>query len=101
MSTDMSLPTVANLDFVEALYAEYSRNPASVPAEWQAYFATLGNGEPSSGFKLAPTFRPRSIFNPSGAPAAGSGSEEEMMLLQHRVDRLVRAYRERGHIQAR
>jgi len=95
------LPTVANLDFVEALYAEYSRNPSSVPAEWQAYFSTLNNGEAPAGFKLAPSFRPRSIFNPAGTVAPGSESEAEMMLLQHRMDRLIRAYRERGHIQAR
>jgi len=30
MNTDISLPAVANLDFVEPLYAEYLRNPSSV-----------------------------------------------------------------------
>jgi 2-oxoglutarate dehydrogenase E1 component len=99
---DVSLPTVANLDFAETLYAEYLRNPSAVPAEWRAYFATLSNGEPpNTDFKLEPSFRHRSIFNPAGAASPSSESEEEMMLLQHRVDRLIRAYRERGHIQAR
>jgi 2-oxoglutarate dehydrogenase E1 component len=98
---DVSLPTVANLDFAETLYAEYLRNPSAVPAEWRAYFATLSNGEPlNKDFKLEPSFRHRSIFNPAGAASPSSESEEEMMLLQHRMDRLIRTYRERGLVES-
>ncbi|HAB15464.1 MAG TPA: 2-oxoglutarate dehydrogenase E1 component, partial [Verrucomicrobiales bacterium] len=102
MNPDSLLPAVANLDFVEMLYADYLRSPASVPAEWQAYFANLSNGESlNQRFQSAPSFRPQSIFHSASASTANSGSEEEVMLLQHRVDRLIRAYRERGHIQSR
>ncbi len=102
MNPDVLLPMVANLDFVEALYAGYLQDPTSVSAEWRAYFATLGNGETFNGdFKLAPSFRQRSIFHPGGARWPDSSSEREMMLQQHQVDRLIRAYRERGHIEAR
>src|ERR1700734_2193453 len=31
-----------NAQFLEALYAQYLANPASVDPEWQAYFASLG-----------------------------------------------------------
>ena len=57
---DVSLPTVANPDFAETLYAEYLRNPSAVPAEWRAYFATLSNGDR----------RPK----PESRPVAHSGS---------------------------
>src|SRR5688572_17442644 len=100
MNPELSLPTVANLDFVETLYAEYLKAPSSVPEDWRDYFASLSNGDaPHRDFKLTPSFRPQSIFHSSGA--ASPGSEEEMMLLQHRTDRMIRAYRERGHIQSR
>ena len=103
MNPDISLPAVANLDFVEPLYAEYLRNPSSMTAEWRAYFAAWDTREPSpKEFALGPSFPHRSIFNPAGAasPTAGS-AEAQMVLLQHRVDRLIRAYRVRGHLQAK
>jgi 2-oxoglutarate dehydrogenase E1 component len=40
----------SNLAFLEALYQEYEKNPASIPAEWASYFQNLqsqpvgGNG---------------------------------------------------------
>ncbi len=103
MPPNLHLPAVANLDYVESLYAMYSRSPSSVSAEWQAYFASLNSGERlNAPIQLAPTFRPGGIVHPRpGTPVPGLGMDESMMLLQHRVDRFVRAYRERGHIQAR
>ena len=92
-----SLPTITNLDFVEELYAEYVGAPTSVPLEWRVYFAALGQGEPPDrGFKLAPSFVRRRVLHPSQVAGARAESEAAMLLLQHRVDRLVRAYRERG-----
>lgn len=108
MKTEVPLPTVANLDFVESLYAEYLRAPQSVPAEWQTYFAALdAGGDPATTqFRPGPSFPHRSIFNPAGTAAApgataSDATEDHMMLLQNRVDRLVRAYRVRGHIAAK
>ncbi|HEY2981580.1 MAG TPA: 2-oxoglutarate dehydrogenase E1 component [Anaerolineales bacterium] len=106
MNQELDLPTASNLDFTEQLYAEYLRNPSSLPAEWQAYFAGLGNHQPSPNlFRLGPSFRRRSIFNPGRGTSLPEDRFDEaigpMMVLQHRVDRLLRAYRVRGHIQAR
>lgn len=102
MNPNLSLPTAANLDFVEALYADYLRAPATLPAEWQAYFGALANGEPPPRqFKLTPSFPRQSIYHSAPEEDAGGGVNNEMLVLQHRVDRLVRAHRERGHIQAR
>ncbi|HEX3724906.1 MAG TPA: thiamine pyrophosphate-dependent enzyme, partial [Pirellulales bacterium] len=96
------LPNSLSLGFVEALYAQYVRNPASVSADWRHYFRRLGNGD-SRLPRFGPSFQPASIFNPpSREPAEGSASvrEVEMALLQDRFDQLVRAYRVRGHLMA-
>ena len=34
-------PGMANLAFVEALYAQYLGNPSSVAPDWRVYFASL------------------------------------------------------------
>jgi 2-oxoglutarate dehydrogenase E1 component len=38
----------ANLAFLEELFAQYQLDPASVPADWQQYFASLTAGVPVS-----------------------------------------------------
>jgi 2-oxoglutarate dehydrogenase E1 component len=102
-------PNASNLSFVEALYDDFLRDPDAVPAEWRAYFERL---EPSGArARVGPSFRPSSLFNPSGAPAsstenghaaaARNGSPlraSEVAALQDRVDQLVRSYRVRGHM---
>ncbi len=100
MSTDASWPSAENLEFVERLYADYVRNPASVPPSWQAYFAEMGASPGSETPRLGPAFSPGSIFHGSGG-GSDEGTVEEMVTLQHRADRLIRAFRVRGHIQAR
>ena len=101
----VKLPEAANLAYVEQVYADYQRQPDSVPEDWRRYFDSLKNGETApSGFRPGPSFRPRSLFDPAGGPkvtaaAPAPGEDlESMMLLQHRVDRMVRAYRVRGHM---
>lgn len=99
-------PGSASLEYVEAMYAEYRKNPQSVPAEWRAWFAEQERREARPApTRLGPGFRPRSIFNPRG----GNGSVvehasrllSEEVVLQDRVDQLIRAYRVRGHLIAR
>src|ERR1700722_20179600 len=65
----VTLPSSANLPFVEKLYAAYRHDPSLVSEAWREYFTNLGNGE--QPLKLGPTFHPRSIFNPIG-PHAGA-----------------------------
>ena len=54
-----------NLAYVEQLYASYSLDPQSVPADWQDYFRTTGNEVANGKARLGPSFRPRSVFNPA------------------------------------
>ncbi|MEI7728524.1 MAG: 2-oxoglutarate dehydrogenase E1 component [Verrucomicrobiota bacterium] len=103
MSDEGQSLDVLNLAFAEQLYAEYVRDPALVPEAWRTYFAeTTGDAAPQPDFRASPAINRRSVFNPIGG-TAGVSSEyfEKMLLLQHRVDRLVRAFRVRGHMQAR
>ncbi len=104
------VPDPPNLVFAEQLYADYLRDPGSVPELWRRYFDAL---RPEDRFardvRLGPSFRPFSIFNPpapagTGAAAArgnGHAAAEGAQVGQDRVDQLVRAYRVRGHILAR
>lgn len=105
----------SSLAFEEGLYAEYLRDPASVPEDWRAYF---DREAPSNGaVQVGPSFMPRSVFNPGptkvtvpqvvdaprpssnvASPAERSGVTA--LALQDRVDALVRAYRVRGHMVA-
>jgi len=56
-----------SLSFVEDLYLEYLRDPNSVSAEWQRYFADLTRDEgASSTAQIGPTFVPPTLFNPDG-----------------------------------
>lgn len=99
------IPDSVNLPFVEALYADYLRNPSAVPREWQDYFALMTSGDRATEGRLGPSFRPTSIFNPP-APPNGQGNGyaapaiHDAAINQDRVDQLIRAHRVRGHIMA-
>jgi len=97
---------LANLPFVEELYFQFLNDPASVDPSWRRYFQSLngsGNGNGASALVPPAAFR-RSIFAgggvtiPSGAGIAGS--RISVRLLSERVQRLVEAYRELGHLTA-
>lgn len=79
----------SNLAYLEALYREYEKNPASIPAEWSRYFHAVqaesvgGNGaavqrEPTDGASIS-----------------------ELASFFLRAVRFLRTYRERGHLVAR
>src|SRR3989442_13555165 len=98
---ETKLPNTVSLEFVEALYADYLRDPESVSPDWRQYFQSLSEGNGfSKGQSLTPAFEPRSIFNP---PVSGNGAAVEEAtgaILQERVDQLIRNYRVRGHMAA-
>jgi len=103
LMSEMKLPYSVSLTFVEVLYADFVRDPESVPPDWRRYFQGLSDG---NGFlktqSLAPSFRPWSIFNPPGPGGNGAAAEEATgAILQERVDQLIRNYRVRGHMAAR
>jgi 2-oxoglutarate dehydrogenase E1 component len=93
-------PSAANLAFAEALYEDYLREPASVPADWQQYFAEVAEGElrfPRPRF--GPSFRPFSLFNPPARTRLSQrpATDPETAGLHDRVYLLTRLYRVRGH----
>src|SRR5271156_4368996 len=80
---------------LDALYAQWKRDPASVDAQWHAFFA---------GFELGCQQPPRR--KPEGETSAGKGAAMAVELAtgrlhQSRVDALVSAYRRLGHQQAK
>src|SRR5260370_14637504 len=99
---ETKVPNSVSLEFIEALYADYLRDPESVPPDWRRYFQGFSEGNGfSKGQSLTPTFRPRSIFNPPAAAGSGAAAEEATgAILQERVDQLIRNYRVRGHMAA-
>jgi len=94
-------PGAANLTYVEGLYEDYLRDPASVSPEWQEYLAGFANEEfrfPKPRF--GPSFKPSSIFNPPSAAGLGKTgpfSDPQSAAVQDRVYLLTRIYRVRGH----
>lgn len=57
------LPNSSSLAFVEAMYAEYLRDPDTVDPVWRRYFDNQQDANGST-WRAGPAFRPRSIFNP-------------------------------------
>ena len=103
------LPNSSNLDFIEIIYADYERDPNSVPADWQRYFESLDGvaGAGANGStQLGPSFETASIFKPSGTPVAPINSVGQAALTseakerQEAVTQLIRNYRVRGHLMA-
>jgi 2-oxoglutarate dehydrogenase E1 component len=109
----------ASLAFVEGLYEDYLRDPASVPDKWQEYFKDVPQNGAAHPQRIGPTFTPSSIFNPAGSNGHGHAQHvgtngngngngnaqlmgvSEAAVRQDQVDALVRAYRVRGHMMAK
>lgn len=100
-------PNSLSLGFIEQLYADYVRDPSSVSSDWRQYFEGLTPGGRSNDMpRFGPSFVPTSLFNPLGGNgknghAIAGVRDLEIAVLQDRVDQLVRAYRERGHMVAK
>ena len=104
MTEPMTLPSPANLSFVEDLYRVFLHDPASVDAHWRDYFEQLAGADgPRAAWRPGPSFPPRSLFDPAGADGsrAGLGSVSSVQVLQDRAVELIRAYLVRGHMAAR
>ncbi len=93
---------IHNLDYAEQMYAEFQRDPASVPTEWQRIFESQANRNGRNGhWQQGPTFRPRNVFN-AGDPSAVARPaalhlDPLVSGLHDRLNQLVRNYRVRGH----
>jgi 2-oxoglutarate dehydrogenase E1 component len=99
---EAQLPNSVSLEFLEALYDDFLRDPQSVPADWRSYFESLSDGNGSAQIQnRTPSFTSQSIFNPPGPGWNGTVTEETTTaILQERIDQLIRNYRVRGHMAA-
>jgi len=71
IETTEGSPSTLSLLFAEGLYADYVRDPSSVPPDWRAYFDSLAqDGAFNKTPKLGPDFRPASVFNPPAPSSA-------------------------------
>jgi 2-oxoglutarate dehydrogenase E1 component len=95
--SQLESPSFSNLGYVEELYFDYLADPSAVDATWRAYF----DGLPRVPAPPAGPFAARA--RPGAAPLFHDGAQAaaDAESLQQRVDRLVEAYRERGHVHAR
>ena len=101
-------PNQLSLGFVEALYADYLKDPTSVAADWRSYFQTLDGDAGGAGFRAKPQLGPAqaspglfagAIPAPSrNGHGNGGGDNHNIAALQDRADQMVRAYRVRGHL---
>src|SRR5580704_14939455 len=100
MSESANKTAIQSLAYVEHFYADYRRDPNSVPAEWREYFAASANGADAT-VQIGPSFKSRSVFNPIESSAINHArfqSDPRADTLNDRLHQLVRNYRGRGHI---
>lgn len=86
-----------NAGFIEDLYEHYLRDPSSVDAKWQSYFAGMG------GQNDVPHSDAMARVQMAGMLAAkglGGGIDEESAKKQMAVSKLITAFRSRGHLGA-
>ena len=89
--SEVKLPSLANVPFVEGLYEDFQRDPGSVSEEWRAYFQRMENG-----VGTLPSLR--SNRESDDVRLDRTRSEVRAIGAQDRVDQLIRVYRMRGHI---
>jgi 2-oxoglutarate dehydrogenase E1 component len=95
-----------NAAFLDALYEQYLRDPASVEETWRRYFESLPGskaGERAQGpIEAALAERAREPRrNAAAAPAAGgAGREGSINAKQAAVSRLIQLWTNRGHLVA-
>lgn len=87
-----------NAEYVEGLYAQYQRDPSTLPAEWQHFFRGF-----EFGFARSETAgEPAEAVEPAEAAPQQSQIEAfEGLLALEGVRALVQAYRQMGHFVAR
>jgi 2-oxoglutarate dehydrogenase complex dehydrogenase (E1) component-like enzyme len=92
MGKSVNKTGIQSLAYVEQFYADYRRDPNSVPAEWREYFAATVNGADVT-VQIGPSFKSRSVFNPiesSSIKHAPFQSDPRADTLSDRVHQLVR-----------
>ena len=93
----------SNAAYVEGLYDQYLRDPASVGAAWREYFARLGptrQGEQSHTGVVAAIAQRARLPRLAGAPAPAAMSTNLANAKQGAVARLVQIWANRGPLVA-
>lgn len=92
------------MGFIEGLYADYLRDPASVAEDWRRYFDNIPQSpQAKASVPAGPSFRIRSLFDANGNGSNGhhngltKARDIDVAARQDRVDQLIRNYRVRGH----
>ncbi|HYL72412.1 MAG TPA: 2-oxoglutarate dehydrogenase E1 component, partial [Candidatus Dormibacteraeota bacterium] len=83
-----------NAEFLDTLYEQYLRDPASVDERWRAYFAQLGAGAERAHGPIRAAIAARAAAE--GAPAAAPAANAQ----QAAVSRLIQVWINRGHLLA-
>ena len=86
-----------NAAFIEELYEQYLRDPASVDAKWKAYFDGFGG---SADVPHSDAMARVQVAGMLAAKGLGGGVDEDTAKKQAAVSKLVTAYRSRGHLGA-
>jgi 2-oxoglutarate dehydrogenase E1 component len=88
-----------NADFLDALYEQYLRDPASVDERWRSYFAQLA---PAGGERAHGPIRDAIVARAASSrrPAAQAAATEAADLRQAAVSRLIQVWINRGHLVA-
>jgi 2-oxoglutarate dehydrogenase E1 component len=86
-----------NADFLDALYEQYLRDPASVEPQWRTYFASLG---PPAGGELAHAPVRAAIAERAASGAAAAAPASGADARQAAVSRLIQVWINRGHLLA-
>src|ERR1700716_2646751 len=92
-----------NADFLDALYEQYLRDPASVEERWRTYFERLApaaagerpHGPVQAGIAERAQ-QPRAIAAPVPSDPSGAGNAK-----QAAVSRLIQIWTNRGHLLAK
>jgi 2-oxoglutarate dehydrogenase E1 component len=86
-----------NADFLEALYEQYLRDPATVAESWREYFVQLGppDAERAHG-PVRSAIAQRAAAGAAAAPAAASAANAKQAV----VSRLIQVWINRGHLLA-
>src|SRR5882757_10331605 len=91
---------IQSLAYIEQFYADYRRDPDSVPPEWRDYFATAVNGS-DGAVQIGPSFKSRSLFNPVAAGTGGQipfQPDPRTENVSERLHQLIHNHRVRGHM---
>src|SRR5262245_1093923 len=96
-----------NADFLEELYEQYLRDPASLDAHWRAYFERLAPpkaGERAHGpiqAEIAARAHTPRMAGPAPAEPASAGLPSDSAAKQAAVSRLIQIWTNRGHLLAK